>query len=77
MNKNRVKQWVQCWGQAKTALDSVKKDELIKYNYRKNRILVDQMLQWAFEHKRIRSWSGLVDQQKTFIKLLKESVVSV
>ena len=47
----------------------VKRRELRDYDYEKNRPLLDEMLNWAVEHRTERLTSGLVEQQRWFMKI--------
>lgn len=72
MNKSEKKElqkWVETWKRAESALDSVKLKELRAPDYyRRNRALLNEMLQYAYEHRQVRFSSGLVEQQKLFMK---------
>lgn len=68
--KNRqTEKWVNTWQRAGRALDKIKRRELRSYDYDKNRKIIDEMLQWAHEHRKIRLTSGLVEQQRLFMKI--------
>ena len=54
---------------ASVALKAVKRHELRNYDLAKNQAIVDGMLQWAFENRELRLSSGLVEQQRLFIKM--------
>jgi len=58
--------WLNHWQQAGPALKAVKAQELARFDYNRNRQLVDAMLQWACDHRRERPVSGLVEQQRIF-----------
>lgn len=64
-----MEKWVDAWKRAGSALEEVKRRELRAYDYDKNQALLDEMLQWACDHRRIRLTSGLVEQQRMFMKL--------
>ena len=70
-NKKNIKQWVQSWKRAEVALKVVKYRELRSYDYMKNLPIIDEMLQWACDHQKKRLNSGLVEQQRLFMKLKK------
>lgn len=63
-----MKQWVQTWQQADQALRLVKQQELRVYDYAGNLPGLDSMLQWAYVHRTERQSSGLVEQQRWFMK---------
>lgn len=67
--KELVRRWVQTWQQAGEALQEVKRRELRSFDYAKHRTLIDEMLQWAYEHRTTRLTSGLVEQQYWFMKI--------
>mgnify|MGYP006300411423 FL=1 len=61
--------WVQTWEQAGKALSSIKTQELRdKDYYTKNLWLLNDMLQYAAEHRTEQKSSGLVTMQKYFRK---------
>ena len=60
---------IESWKRAGVALKAVKRHELRAYDNAKNRSVVDGMLQWAFEHREMRLDSGLVEQQRIFMRL--------
>lgn len=62
-------QWVRTWQQAGEALAKVKRRELREYDYAQHQQAIDEMLQWAWEHRVERSTSGLVEQQRWFVKM--------
>lgn len=70
--KERVKHWVHTWQKAGEALEEIKRQELRNYDYNKNLPLIDDMLQWACEHRAPRLTSGLVEQQRWFMKLQEQ-----
>jgi len=61
--------WIENWKGASVALKAVKRRELRTYDHAKNQSIVDGMLQWAFEHRELRLNSGLVEQQRLFMKM--------
>jgi hypothetical protein len=61
--------WVQQWKQAGAALKQIEVQELRAYNYKQHWAIVDDMLEWAYEHRTPRLTSGLVEQQRWFMKL--------
>ncbi|MBU4184632.1 MAG: hypothetical protein KKC23_00210 [Proteobacteria bacterium] len=70
-DRDRIKKWVETWKRAGSALDEVKRRELRAYNYFENQALVDEMLQWAVDHQKIRLTTGMVEQQRLFMKMRK------
>jgi hypothetical protein len=65
----QTKQWVDTWRRAGSALDEVKRRELRSYDYEANREVIDEMLDWACDHATPRTTSGLVEQQRVFMKI--------
>ena len=70
--KEKLKKWIKSWKNAGSALNKIKRDELFLYDYSKNQKIVDEMLQWAFENRKIRLNSGLVEQQRLFRNVIVE-----
>lgn len=68
IEKQQMRAWVETWRKAGDALEEIRRQELQNYDYNKNLPLVDEMLQWAYEHRAPRSTSGLVEQQRWFMK---------
>jgi hypothetical protein len=65
-----LKKWVQSWRKAAPALAAVRKRELQAVDYyEKNREILDEMLQYAAAHAEVQPTSGLVEQQRLFMKL--------
>jgi len=69
IKNKQTKKWVKTWQRAGAALDEIKRRELRAYDYDKNRKIIDEMLQWAQDHRKIRLTSGLVEQQRLFMKI--------
>ncbi|MDI6688184.1 MAG: hypothetical protein QME06_08215 [Desulfobacterales bacterium] len=69
LKNKETEKWVKIWKRAGIALDEIKRRELCAYDYDKNRKIVDEMLQWAHDHRKIRLTSGLVEQQRLFMKI--------
>jgi hypothetical protein len=60
-----TKEWIKIWQQAGDALESIRLQELRSANYyAKNQSLLNEMLQYAFDHRTVRFSSGLIEQQK-------------
>ena len=71
--RKEIEKWIATWEKAESALDRVKLNELRADDYySKNQMLLNEMLQYAFEHRELRLSSGLVEQQKIFMKLSKQ-----
>ena len=67
--QENTQRWVENWKRASVALKAVKRRELRTYDLAKNQSIVDGMLQWAFEHRELRLNSGLVEQQRLFMRM--------
>ena len=67
--QENTQQWIESWKRASVALKSVKRHELRTYDLAKNQAVVDGMLQWAFENRELQLSSGLVEQQRLFIRM--------
>jgi len=65
-DKEMMKAWVDSWKRAGQALKEVKRRELRVFDYAMHRDRVDEMLQWAFVHRKVRAGSGLVEMQRIF-----------
>lgn len=63
-----LKTWVNTWQQAGNALEDVRRQELESYDYAAHFAVVDDMLQWAYEHPIERPLTGLIEQQYWFMK---------
>lgn len=78
MNKSKtedIKKWINTWEKADSALAKVKLEELRADDYyQKNQAILDEMLQYAFDNSEPRLSSGLVEQQKYFMKLHKQQL---
>ena len=70
--RERTTQWVHTWQQAGKALKNIKIQELRAYDYTKNLPIIDDMLQWAYEHRTTRLTSGLIEQQRWFLKMREQ-----
>jgi hypothetical protein len=67
--KKLMKKWVETWKRAGPILEEIRKDELRNFDYQKNKQIIDEMLQWAIDHAKPRLSSGLVEQQRWFMKM--------
>lgn len=73
MNEEQQRiRWVETWRRASSSLRDLRGRELRSdAYYDKNRILLDEMLQYACDNAIVRLSSGLVEQQRLFMKLQK------
>jgi len=70
IKKHEIEKWVSTWQNASLALRNLKRNELRSYDYyEKNLKVFDEMLQYACDRVRVRPSSGLVEQQRIFMKL--------
>ncbi len=68
--RKTIKKWINAWKEASSALQEIKIQELQSDDYyEKNKQFLNEMLQYAYEHRTVRLSSGLVEQQKFFMKL--------
>ena len=71
--RKTIKKWIDTWKTASSSLEKIKSNELRSINYyQKNQILLNEMLQYAFDHRTVRLSSGLIEQQKIFKKFRKK-----
>ncbi len=71
--RKEIEKWIETWEKAESALDKVKLNELRADDYySQNQMFINEMLQYAFEHHEPRLSSGLVEQQRLFMKLKKQ-----
>jgi len=70
-----LKTWVNTWQQAGNALEEVRRQELESYDYAAHFAVVDDMLQWAYEHPIERPLTGLIEQQYWFMKWREQLLV--
>jgi hypothetical protein len=73
IKKQKIVKWVETWQRAGMALEQVKNDELKQYDYKKNALFIDEMLQWACDHGTTFTFSGLIEMQRIFQKLKSKS----
>ena len=74
--KDQLRNYAETWKRAGAALKEIKRRELRSYDYAANQRLLDEMLNWACEHAQPRLSTGLVEQQRVFMKLRKEEIGS-
>ena len=67
--KAQIRHWAETWKRAGVALEEIKRRELQAFDYAANQGLVDAMLRWACQHQRPRASTGLIEQQRLFMKL--------
>jgi hypothetical protein len=68
-DKKTMAKWVETRKRAGTALKEVKRQELHIFDYARNQKMIDEMLQWAHDHRKVRLTSGLVEMQRYFMKM--------
>ena len=61
--------WVRTWQRAGPVLKQIKAQELKSFDYDRHITMIDDMLQWAYNHQTPRLTSGLVEQQYWFMKM--------
>jgi hypothetical protein len=67
--RKKIKLWIETWKHASSAMEKERHKRLREYDYLKNLAVIDEMLKWACANKKLRLTSGLVDQQRYFMKL--------
>ena len=72
--RKTIKTWVDTWKRAGVALTEIKRQQLASLDYGNDRVLIDDMLQWAYEHRKVRLTSGLVAQQQIFMRIAQKSL---
>lgn len=71
-DQRKMKKWIRTWDKAALSLKDIKRDELRSDDYyEKNRKRLDEMLEYACKNLRDRPSSGLVEQQRLFMKFRK------
>ena len=74
-DRRDIKKWVETWKKTGSLLDKVKLKELRAADYySRNQMFLNEMLRYAFEHRETRLSSGLIEQQKIFMKLNKKQI---
>ncbi len=69
-DKDQILKWTTTWQKASDALNAVKVETLRDKNYyNKNKAVLNDMLQYAFDHRVERKDSGLVEMQSYFMKI--------
>jgi len=63
--------WIKTWERASISLERLRRNRLRSYEYSKNLDIVDRMLQWACDNIKPRSTTGLIEQQRLFMKIGK------
>lgn len=67
MENPEIKRWKDAWDKAGSALAKIKAAELRDEDYYfKNLPLLNEMLNYAVEHRTVKKTSGLVIQQQLF-----------
>ena len=71
--RKTIKKWIEAWETANSSMEKIKAKELQSTDYyQKNFALLNEMLQYAFDHRTVRLTSGLVEMQKIFKKFHKK-----
>ncbi|OQX22582.1 MAG: hypothetical protein BWK80_30065 [Desulfobacteraceae bacterium IS3] len=76
MTEENNKLWLESWQHAEVSLKKIKQDELCNYDYEAHLPAINGMLQWAFDNRTIRMTSGLIEQQKFFMKMRKKQMMN-
>jgi len=67
--KRRLKQWVEAWKRAGPMLEQFRYEELRAFRHEDNVDLIDALLEIGYRHRQNRPTSGLVEQQRWFMKM--------
>ena len=63
-----MKAWVENWKQVGPLLERFRHEELRSFRHEDNIELIDSLLQIGYRHRRDEPTSGLVEQQRIFMK---------
>ncbi len=75
LQQQEIERWIGAWRRASISLIEAKKSELrSKDYYEKNRIILDEMLQYSCDYSKVRLSSGLIEQQRLFLKMKENTV---
>ena len=66
--RERLKQWVETWKRAGPELERVRREELRAFRHEENVGLIESLLDIGVEFGRPRLTSGLIEQQRLFMK---------
>lgn len=70
IKNQEIEKWVRTWQTASASLKKLKRSELRSSDYyKKNLKVLDEMLQYACDRGSVRIYSGLVEQQRIFMKI--------
>jgi len=67
-DRQKMKAWVAHWKRVGPVLARIRRDELRAFRYEDNIEVVDSLLQLGYEFRTERPSSGLVEQQRLFMK---------
>ena len=74
-DKKTMAKWVDAWKRAGSALKEIKRQELQSFDYDKNQTMIDEMLQWAHDRRKVRLTSGLVEMQQYFMEIKERQLL--
>ena len=60
-DKEQMAKWVETWNRSGSALKKIKRRELQRFDYAKNQAIIDEILQWTHDHRKVRLTSGLIE----------------
>ena len=66
--KEPMKAWVENWKRVGPLLEKIRREELRRFKHEDNIAIIDGLLQIGYQHRRDLSTSGLVEQQRIFMK---------
>ncbi|MFW6161186.1 MAG: hypothetical protein ACODAJ_00360 [Planctomycetota bacterium] len=66
--REQVKAWVEAWKRAGPLLERIRHEELRRLRHEDSLEVIDGLLQMGYQHGRDEPTSGLVEQQRVFMK---------
>jgi hypothetical protein len=66
--RERLKQWVETWKRAGPELERIRREELRAFRYEDKAGIIESLLEIGVDFGRPRLTSGLVEQQRLFMK---------
>jgi hypothetical protein len=70
-SKEQMRAWVENWKRAGPLLEAIRREELRNFKHEDNVELIDALLQIGYEHRRDEPTSGLIEQQRIFMRARK------
>lgn len=70
--REKIRRWAAAWREAATAMEALEREELANYDYDAHRPFIVSMVNYAVRNAQPREHSGLVEQQKLFMKVARK-----